>query len=250
MLLVRSLIPAIIAAQFCFAATQAHAATPARFSADEASLENLLLFPDVSADVTAEVYCRAVISVDGEMRQNFCFRSESVDQEFRDAIDTAAESARLSPAVVSDEPRRVIYWYRVVFVRAGERSLIRVFPNWGRDTEKYGNEYIGPQRVSRLMLPRSCSTRGAVTINPADSVRSNFDDFSISLVATLTIDASGAPVDDIAFESASSVDDARCRTSIRDLLKRSEYIPGYHNGEPVDATYVQPVGVFEDMEFR
>lgn len=246
----KSLIMVVTATQLCFAVTQAHAATPARFADGEESLENLIAFPDVPGDVSADVYCRAVISTDGEMNQNFCFRSENVDQAFRDAIDDAARSARLSPAVVSGEPHRVIFSYRVVFVRAADRSLIRVFPNWARDTDKYGNDYDGPQRLSRLMRPRTCSTRGVVSMSSADSFRANFDEPSISLIATLTIDARGEPMDDVAFESASNADDSSCRSSVTERLAEADYIPGYHNGEPVDATFVQTIGDREDMEFR
>lgn len=246
----KSLIMVVTATQFCFAVTHANASTPARFAEGGESLENLIAFPDVPGDVGADVYCRAVISTDGEMKQNFCFRSANVDQAFRDSIDDAARSARLSPAVVSGEPHRVIFSYRVVFVRADDRSLIRVFPNWARDTDKYGNEYDGPQRLSRLMRPRTCITRGVVSMNSTESLRASFDEPSVSLIATLTIDASGEPMDDVAFESASNVDDASCRSSVTDRLADADYISGHHNGEPVDATFVQTIGDREDMEFQ
>ena len=248
----KSLIMVVTATQLCFAATRGEASTPtpARFVEGEESLENLVAFPDVTGDVSANVYCRAVISTDGEMKQNFCFRSANVDQAFHDSIDDAARSAKLSPAVVSGEPRRVIFSYRVVFVRADDRSLIRVFPNWARDTDKYGDEYDGPQRLSRLMRPRTCITRGVVSMNSAESFRASFDEPSVSLIATLTIDASGEPMDDVAFESASNVDNASCRSSVTARLADADYIPGHHNGEPVDATFVQTIGDREDMEFR
>lgn len=250
MFLARSLFLVVAATQLCFAETQAHASTPARFVEGEESLENLVAFPDVPGNLTLNVYCRAVIGPKGQMKQNFCFRSEKVDQAFRDAIDTAAKSAKLLPAIVSGEPHRVIFWYRVMFVRVDGKSMIRVFPNWARDIDKYGNDYEGPQRVSRLMLPRACSTRGLVTMDAADSLRSKFENPSVFLIATLTIDASGEPLDDVVFESTSNVEDSRCRSRIREELERADYIPGYRNGEPVEATFVQPVGSYEDMEFR
>lgn len=250
MFVARPLTYVLAATLLCFAATQAHASTPARFVEGEGSLESLLVFPDVQGDVTADVYCRAAVSPDGKLRRNYCFRSASVDEVFHDAIETAAQSARLIPAVVAGEPHRVFISYRVVFVRSGDRSLIRVFPNWARDTEEYGRDYIGPQRVSRLMRPDACITQNIRSVSSADSVRAGFDDISISLVATLTIDVNGEPLDDIAFESSSTVDDTRCRASVVDKMAEAEYIPAYHNGEPVEAAYVQTIGSREDMEFR
>ena len=87
-------------------------------------------------------------------------------------------------------------------------------------------------------------------MNSADSIRANFNDPTISLIATLTIDANGEPGNDVAFESASSVDDSVCRLRVEERLAEADYIPGHHNGQPVDAKFVQPIGDREDMEFR
>jgi hypothetical protein len=73
---------------------------------------------------------------------------------------------------------------------------------------------------------------------------------SMFLIASLSIDADGKPASEVVFESAGNVEDSRCRSSVGDRLKNAEYIPGHHNGIPVETTYVLPVGDYRDMEFR
>ena len=248
--IVRALIIVVAATQIGLAVTEVQPPTPARLVKGEESLEKLIVFPNVPGDLILNVYCRAQVSSQGQMERNLCFRSEHVDQAFRDAIDVAAKSAKSTPAVVSGELHRVTLWYRVVFARKDDRSIVRVYPNWGRDFDKYGNDYEGPQRTTRMTTPRNCITRGIFEVSAADSIRLGFEKPSILLIASLSIDADGKPAGKVDFESAGNLDDSRCRSSIGDRLKNAEYIPGHHNGNPVETTYVLPVGSDRLFEFR
>jgi len=250
MFIARVLILVAATTQIGFAATELQPPTPARLVKGEDTLEKLIVFPDVPGDLSVNIYCKAQISTQGRMERNFCFRSEDVDQAFRDAVDTAAKSAKSIPAVISNGPFRVTLWYRVVFARKGDRSIVRVYANWGRDHDKYGNDYEAPQRTTRITYPNSCRTSGVFEVSPADSFGFGFEKPSILLIASLSIDAEGKPVGEVNFESAGNLEDYRCRSSIGDRLKSAEYIPGYHNGYPVEATYVFPFGDYRDMEFR
>jgi len=250
MFVARVLIIVIAATQIGFAATEVQPPTPARLVKGEESLEKLIVFPNDPGDLIVNVYCKAQVSSQGQMERNFCFRSERVEQAYRDAVDTAAKSAKLTPAVISGGPYRVTLWYRVVFARKDDRSIIRVYPNWGRDLDKYGNDYESPQRTTHFTYPRTCRTRSIFEVSPAESFRFGFEKPSILLIASLSIDADGKPVGKVAFESAGNLDDSRCRSSIGDRLKNAEYIPGHHNGNPVETTYILPLGDYRDMEFR
>jgi len=250
MLITRVLIIVVASAKIGFAATEVQPPTLAQLVSGEDSMEKQIVFPNVPGDLAVVIYCRALVSSHGQLERNFCFRSESADQVFRDAIDTAAKSAKSTPAVVSGKPHNVSLWYRVAFVRKDDRSIVRVYPNWGRDLDKYGNDYDGPQRTTRLQLPRSCSTRGVFEVGAIDSFGFGFEEPSMFLIASLSIDADGKPAGEVVFESAGNLEDSRCRSSISDRLKNAEYIPGHHNGHPVETTYVLPVGKYSDMEFR
>jgi len=250
MFIARALIVVVAAAQIGCAATEVQPPTPARLVVGENSLEKSIDFPNVPGDLAVIVYCEAQVSSQGRLERNFCFRSENVDQAFRDAIDTTAESAKSTPAVVSGKPYRVRLWYRVAFVRKDDRSIVRVYPNWGRDFDKYGNDYEGPQRTTRQTKPRACSTRRTFEVSAIDSFRFGFEDPSIILIASLSIDADGKPASDVVFESAGNIESSKCRSSLADSLKNAEYIPGHHNGISVETTYVLPVGDYRDMEFR
>jgi hypothetical protein len=248
MFLARTLIIVIATTQIGFAATEVRSPTLARLISGEESLEELIVFPNVPGDLIVNVYCTGQVSSQGKMKRNLCFRSEHVDQAFRDAIDAAAKSAKSTPAVVSGELYRVTLWYRVVFARKDDRSIVRVHPNWGRDFDKYGNDYEGPQRITRMTNPRFCTRM--INIDAADSVRFGFEKPSIFFVASLSIDAGGKPASEVAFESAGNLELSHCRSSVRDRLRNAEYIPGHHNGNPVETTYVLPLGNYRDMEFR
>jgi hypothetical protein len=250
MFIARVLILVAATTQIGFAATETHPQSLARFVTGEQSLEELIVFPDVPGDFIVHVYCRAIVSSQGQMERNFCFRSEQVEQVFRDAIDAAAKSAEVIPAELSGESQRVSLWYRVVFAKKDSKSIVRVYPNWGRDFDKYGHDYEAPQRITHGIYPSACRLSSIHGISSLESRRLRNSKLFLFFIASLTIDVDGKPTGEVVIESFGNFDPPLCRSRYERRLKSGKYIPGHQNGQPVEATYVVAVGNYKDMKFR
>ena len=212
----------------------AEEATPtlAKFAVGANFPQNHIKFPDVNGDVSVAAYCYARILGGGDIQRNICFESSSMDQKFNDAVEAGMKDAKVTAASVNGKKYAVGLYYRVVFIRQEGKSFIGVYPNWGNDVDKYGIEYSAPQRYSTALRPAICT-----------DVWSRFRAF-----ATMRIGIDGAVKGDVSMElSALNIDDERCADSIEDLHKSLEYIPGEYEGDPVDATYVEGWGIFENM---
>jgi len=250
MFIARVLILVAATTQIGFAATETHPQSPARFVTGEQSLEELIVFPDVPGDIIVQVSCVANVSSLGEVERNFCFRSEHVEQVFRDAIDAAAKSAEVIPAEVSGESQWPSLWYRVVFAKKDSESVVRVYPNWGRDFDKYGHEYEAPQLITHWTYPPECRVPRIYGTNALESRRLRNSKLFVFFIASLTIDVDGKPTGEVEIESFGNFDLPLCRSGYERRLKNAKYIPGHQNGQTVEATYLVAVGNYTEMKFR
>ena len=200
----------------------------ARFDDGEHSLQKLIEFPDVDDDVSTVVYCELTVHRSGRIRRNFCFPFENVDWSFRNAVSTAARSAKALPAIVDGITRSVHLYYRVFFFQKDGAAEVRVYSNWGDDVDKYGISYEAPQRYSDYRTPEACRYR----LRPP------------GVLSTVLIGTDGTLTSDVVFEPelGRSIRQKRCANRIRDLLEKGKYIPGHNGGAPVEATFVEAWG--------
>jgi hypothetical protein len=196
--------------------------TLARFVDGDHSLQKLIEFPDVDDDVAAFVYCEATVLGSGKIRRNHCFPNENVDPSFPKAVSAAAKLAKLTPATVDGDNRFVYLYYRVLFIQKDGAAEIHVYPNWGADVDKYGLSYEAPQCYHFSPIRKPCSPL--------------FIEFAH---VTTVIGTDGTVKGDVTIELGDTNSMNWCENTIRSAFKSSKYIPGHHDGQPVDATYVE-----------
>lgn len=206
----------------------------ARFSDGDQSLQRLIEFPDVDGDVLVVVYCRAFILEDGQVYSNTCFPTEGVRQSFPRAIENAMRSALVTPAVVDGAARAVPLFYRVGFLRKDGEAEIAVYSNWGIDMDEFGLDYEAPQRYTSQIFPMGCADYW----------------WSMAVTATMVIGADGALAGDVRLESSELTPMRRCTRSLKRFYEKSKYIPGRHDGKPIEATLVEVWGPHEHLRFK
>lgn len=244
-LAIRGLIVLIVTMKIALATTVTSYSTPARFVDGDRSLRNMISFPDVPGDVLVIVYCVATIDRTGFMRDNTCFESENVDDVFREAITKVARSSEVTPALISDEPLRTDLWYRVAFVQRGGQNAIGVFPNWGHNTAEYGNDYEGPQRATRSRYPSACRTPDDKGDTYQTNALAKRESYSFTALSSVTIGIDGKARSDVEVDATDFRGLKRCVDRITDILEGADYIPARHDGEPVEATYMETWGNYD-----
>ena len=244
-LAIRSLIVLVVTMKIALATTATSSSTPARFVDGDRSLRNMISFPDIPGDVMVIVYCVATIDRTGFMRENTCFESANVDEVFRDAITKVARSSEVTPAVVSGEPLRTYLWYRVAFVQRDGQNAIGVFPNWGHNAAEYGNDYEGPQRVTRNRYPSACRTPDDVGDTYQTNVLAKRDAYSFTALSSVTIGTDGKARSDVEVDATDFRGLKRCVDRITDILQHADYIPARHDGKEVEATYMETWGNYD-----
>lgn len=203
----------------------------ARFVDGDRSLQELIEFPDIDDDVAAIVYCRTLILEDGQIYGNVCFPSKIVNKSFKIAVETAIRSAKATPAIVDGKPYITRIFYRVIFFQKDGVAETVVFSNWGTDVDRLGNNYEAPQRYTYPTFPPGCYRFWPTR----------------ALTTTMLIGTDGSLVSDVEIETSHLAPTRTCFRSIRDLYKKSKFIPGRLNGLPVKASLVEIFGVAEDM---
>lgn len=207
----------------------------ARFDDGDQSLEKLIDFPSIDGDVLAKVSCIAYIIGSGQIHGNTCFQSEDQNPSFRKAVEKAIRSAEATPAIVNGKPRSTHLVYRVVFWRKNDLAEVRVYSNWGHDVARLGPEYEAPQRYTKFFFPRACDPYSA----------------GVGFTSTMVIGADGNLASDVEVNPIGKKGYPRsCISSIGSLHEQAKYIPGTHNGRPVEATLVEPWGAFEYIRVR
>ena len=233
---------AILVALFVMSSARASESlgTPARFVQGDSSPQELIEFPAIEFEDNTAVtlYCVAGINKTGRSDYNQCFKSESVNEIFKEEVESALKPVQFTPATINGETYFVELYYRVIFLRKDGVAEVRVFPNWGHDVDRYGFSYEAPQRYTRHGRPSSCTELTA----------------DAGLKTTMTIGKDGLLVGDILhvpdYRGGRWSIHGRCVTSIKRKLEISKYIPGHHDGNPVEATFVEIWGYFDSIRFE
>ena len=198
---------------------------PARLPADFDSAINEVVLPDYEDDADFYLYCVADVTSAGRVRHNTCLPYEDFDiTGFRDPIVKMMRKIRLSPALYNGKNVPTELYYRLHLVFDGATSRIEVYPNWGHDTNLYGETYAAPQRYETYRFPRDCL-------------------FFIG-IATTPLDAHGDVTGDPELQTLYRPDEPtlECIEKIKARLLKGKYIPAQHEGKPVAATHVEVWG--------
>lgn len=218
---------AIIGCAALMSALPTHAGQPdangpvlAKF-VDRAAAASRIEFPEVDGEVSAYVYCVALIVQKGKVRRSQCLEDQNFDDAaFRRAVEESVESMQFTPAVVDGRVRHAELHFRVYFSNAGGEAEIRIYPNWGNDADRYGPEYEAPQRYN-VHYPGGCHS-----------------DYSIwSVAVDVTGRTTGRP----------SVYADRdwmqyCSRHLEEFMRNFQYIPARAEGRAVPATHVETWG--------
>ena len=196
------------------------------------SLENQIVFPDTDGDIDLSIKCLAGISIGGEYDSNWCFPVDlDQDRDFIRSIHRATQSARNMPARREATAVKVYFTYRVTFKKVGGTKEIKVYPNGGLETGRYGESYYAPQAILH--------TRTFSSLKSRCFSRSNRSDL---LTISARISADGG----LAMET--NIDNVfRCQSAWLDFFDRREYIPAFSDGRYVEALYVEQYWKIEDV---
>lgn len=171
--------------------------------------------------VNCRVWSRVTIN------NNFarCFLADPNHRKrFISEVERAADRAKINSAVVDGRLDRTEIYFRVLLTRDGEGSQIHYFENWGHDAERYGYDYRAPQRITPLQRTGEKPSCGGSR-----------------LISIVTVGVDGRAKDDVKFETVKGKPTEQCHAYIRNQLLASDFIPGRHNGEMVEALHVQMI---------
>ena len=123
---------------------------PANFNNESDSLQNLIVFPDISENIDATARCSSELSRFGSFQSLSCL---PLQPELLQAIADVIFDAEMDPATRDGSRQRVMIDFSVRFVKEGGSENIYVYPNFAVGTEILGPEYIAPQRIIRRLRP-------------------------------------------------------------------------------------------------
>jgi len=127
---------------------------PARYGKSSNALHKLLQFPrkTPAADFELALHCNYIVSKKGRLLEPGCDLPAKTPKGVKSApfikvFNKATRRAKIIPATVGGEPRRVLMQVTVVFRKKDGKSTSYILPNVGREAERFGAVYIAPQYV-------------------------------------------------------------------------------------------------------
>ena len=204
--------------------------TPASFQVEEEkrSFAGLVVFPDISGDVSIMLMCASQVATSGKMTETGCMIRNNGDVAFAKAIQAAAKKARVTPAVINGKKYKVYLQFRVEFIKEGDSKRINVWSNPGdaENIEAYGNEYIAAQRViGKEAWMKVCPARA-----------------QFALTARAHVSVEGVPSNVSLNYGYGIVPTGNCQQAIIDTILQSPFTPAMADGEPVPSAFVEPFG--------
>lgn len=188
--------------------------SPAAFTDDEKSLQNLIEFPQTEKDLDIIIVCQAYIRRSGRFGSNVCFYQDDKYLQFERAIFEASRGAVIKPARKNKSGRNVLLSYRVQFIQIGNKRSIKAYPNDGMLIGEYGEDYFSPQLLyDTFNVSKACSSTPHIWI----AVGVNEEGMPISS------DVGGGK----SFEG--------CRREYTRGLDRSLFVPARLNGQVITA---------------
>lgn len=125
--------------------------TPANFTDEPDSLQNLIQFPNFSENIDVLVRCSSELSRFGAFQTLVCLPVQY--PELLQAIADVIFDAEMNPARRDGSRVGVKLTFSVRFVKDGTSENIFAYPNFGLDTERLGLDFTAPQRVIRDLRP-------------------------------------------------------------------------------------------------
>lgn len=206
---------------------------PARFAngIDAAAAE--IEFPKYKKDLSLNINCGAQVSATGEVESYYCLDYYGgTDNKFRKGAEEFIRTTSITPAAVDGVPVPVRLHFRVFFGRKGDLYAVGVYPNWADDVERYGQEYVAPQRYNEDASGPNCST--------------------VAGIAKVVVGVDGAATGDVdlVMSYGDPLPDGSCENLYTQRVSGGRYIPALHEGKPVSATYVEVGGDPESFTLR
>lgn len=198
---------------------------PARLPAGLGAALNELALPIYQRGTNLYLYCVTDVTSAGRTRHNACLPYAGFDiTRYREPIDKMMRKIRLSPARFNGKAVPTELYYRLHFDLVDEIPRVRVYPNWGHDTERYGTTYEAPQRYETYRFPRECL-------------------FFVG-IATTPLDVHGKVAGDPELQTPFQADEAtlECIEKIKARLIKGRYIPARRDGKPVAAIHAEVWG--------
>lgn len=192
--------------------------TPASFGEGRAEFIEKLRFPDYEDGRAVLVECGSMAHLTGEMLGTICYSNGdfAIENRMRKVIIRAAETARISPAIIDGEKASVWFNFSVIYEQNGSAKSIEILENDLYDIESLGPHYTGAQRSTRYEL--HCFNPLAqlpITVIAAISAQGEMSNLQISRT----------PVEN------------PCIIKAEDLMGKSVFIPAFVDGKPVPSTY-------------
>ena len=205
------------------------------FSAEQLVAGSLAIFPsdafdslkDYSGDPEARAIlanCRVPASIHALSHNSARCSLANGDHSTRFLRDITkiADNTSIQLAVVDEESRDAMLYFRVLLTREGEESKVEIFGNWGHDAEKYGYAYQAPQRL--MGWPKRWRKY------PCGSSR---------IISLVTIEADSSVLDDVELEVISGDPSTECLNALEGYLLESKFIPGRNGKKLIEARHVQ-----------
>ena len=204
---------------------------PATFSnTGKYALQNRIKFPKADDNVSIVVFCDADVSKTGRLKETYCFSENKKETyAFEKAVLRAADGAKIKRAKVNEKGKPIWFQFSVEFSKKEEQKNISLYANHGRNTNRYGKNYISAQRYYES--PRSffigCHRNTHIFIKAI-------------------IDENGMP----SHVEAMGKGIEPCKNNIEKGFLKSRYIPAFSNEKPVASIYLESFFTSDIMEDR
>lgn len=202
-----------------FAASEAQV-TPASFGENEAEFIREFDIADYDLSEELIVRCGARVREDGRVRALLCEGEPERGRATRRAIRRIANFVRnmkLQPAMINGVATQV--WYNFSVIATPGAVEPQIISNHLHNQEALGTNYIAPQRYDYPRW-RSCVGMPETGISAEASINSQGEVTDINIVGGTQGYGS-------------------CIASVRNNIMNSKFIPGFSNGEAVDALFVE-----------
>ncbi len=191
---------------------------PASFSHDALELIEGIQFSTKLEKISGEIKCSATVNEHGKLSSKRCSvgKGGSAAWKVRKSLLRTLRKIKAEPAMVNDSPISVILNFRVVLKKDSKGSELRLYPNQGWDSRKYGDDYTQAQQYKD-------GHRGRAGCHAGET----------KFVLKLVISDTGLPnqIDVVQSESLKE----SCKKGFVDDLAQDKYLPAFVNGKPVES---------------
>jgi len=196
----------------------------ASFTEDARSLQNIIKFPEIEGDASIIVLCETDVTRSGRFGNTSCVSNrEKYAMKFEIAVLRAVKRTKIKAASLDGKQKSVWFQFTVQFVQKGGVKTIYAFSNHGEESEKYGQEYSSPQRLTQgnfKVIARAFRRCGA----------------NARVMIRAVIDTSGVPID---AKHIGGEGNSGCKADMAAYFLEGRFIPAISNGKPVTSVYVQ-----------